>query len=136
MTDGGRGSVPEDGGDGDERRYPASRLRPRTPGRSGAPETGRGGDVPPLNASPPDAQSRDEPLTADPLLGGSGVDPLLGGPGADPLAGPMGTGRRGSSLFAPKSFAGGRVQVFGCAPGFLIVSLVLSLLLTLLLNLL
>lgn len=40
------------------------------------------------------------------------------------------------SLFAPKSFAGGRVQVYGCSPKFLLLSLLLSLLLTILLNVL
>ena len=38
------------------------------------------------------------------------------------------------SLFAPRSFAGGRVQVFGCSPGFLLISLLVSLFLTILLN--
>ena len=40
----------------------------------------------------------------------------------------------GGSLFAPRSFAGGRVQVFGCSPGFLLISLLASLFLTILLN--
>lgn len=39
------------------------------------------------------------------------------------------------SPFAPRSFAGGRVQVFGCSPGFLLLSLVVSVVLTILLNL-
>ena len=38
------------------------------------------------------------------------------------------------SMFAPRSFAGGRVQVFGCSPGFLLISLIASILLTILLN--
>jgi len=41
-------------------------------------------------------------------------------------------------LFGPRSFGGGRVQVYGCSPGCLLVSLlvsiVLSVALTLLLN--
>lgn len=45
----------------------------------------------------------------------------------------MGAQPRGS-MFAPRSFAGGRVQVFGCSPGFLLISLVASILLTILLN--
>ncbi len=40
------------------------------------------------------------------------------------------------SLFASKSFAGGRVQVYGCSPGFLLLSLVVSVVLTILLNVL
>lgn len=44
-----------------------------------------------------------------------------------------GTFSRGS-MFAPRSFAGGKVQVFGCSPGFLIISLIASILLTILLN--
>ncbi len=40
------------------------------------------------------------------------------------------------SLFKPKSYRGGRVQVYGCSPGCLLVSLLLSLFLTLVLNLL
>lgn len=37
-------------------------------------------------------------------------------------------------MFKPRSYRGGRVQVFGCSPGCLVVSLVLSILLTLLIN--
>jgi hypothetical protein len=37
-------------------------------------------------------------------------------------------------MFKPKKFRDGRVQVYGCSPGFLVLSLVLSLLLTLVLN--
>jgi hypothetical protein len=44
----------------------------------------------------------------------------------------------GGGFFGPRSFAGGRVQVWGCSPGCILVSLVasvvLSVLLTLLLN--
>jgi len=44
----------------------------------------------------------------------------------------------GGWLFGPRSFRGGRVQVYGCSPGCIIlsclVSLVVSILLTLLLN--
>ncbi len=44
----------------------------------------------------------------------------------------------GGWLFGPRSFRGGRVQVYGCSPGCIIlscvVSLILSVLLTLLLN--
>jgi hypothetical protein len=38
------------------------------------------------------------------------------------------------SLFRPRSVAGGRVQVFGCSPGCLIVYVVTSIILTVLLN--
>ena len=40
------------------------------------------------------------------------------------------------TLFGPRSFGDGRVQVFGCAPGCLIASLFTSIVLTVLLNLL
>lgn len=39
-------------------------------------------------------------------------------------------------LFGGRSHRGGQVQIFGCAPGCLIVSLLLSVFLTILVNLL
>ena len=36
--------------------------------------------------------------------------------------------------FGPRTFAGGRVRVYGCSPGCLLTSLLVSLFLTLLLN--
>jgi hypothetical protein len=39
-------------------------------------------------------------------------------------------------LFEGRSYGGGRVRVYGCSPGCLLVSLVLSVFLTLLINLL
>jgi len=42
--------------------------------------------------------------------------------------------RRRGGLFGPTELRGGRVQVYGCSPGCLVVSLVLSPVLTLLLN--
>ena len=39
-----------------------------------------------------------------------------------------------AGMFKPKEFRDGRVRVYGCSPGCLVVSLVLSLLLTLVLN--
>jgi hypothetical protein len=38
-------------------------------------------------------------------------------------------------MFGPRSYKGGRVQVWGCSPGCLILSIVVSVLLTILLNL-
>ena len=38
-------------------------------------------------------------------------------------------------MFRPRSFRGGRVQVYGCSPGCLIASLLLSLFLTVVVNL-
>jgi hypothetical protein len=38
-------------------------------------------------------------------------------------------------LFGPRSYKGGRIQVWGCSPGCLILSIVVSVLLTILLNL-
>ena len=40
------------------------------------------------------------------------------------------------SLFGGRSYRGGRVQVYGCSPGCLVLSLGVSLFLTLLINLL
>ena len=37
-------------------------------------------------------------------------------------------------VFEPKGFKGGRVKVYGCSPGCLLVSIVLSVFLTLALN--
>ena len=37
-------------------------------------------------------------------------------------------------MFEPKEFKGGRVKVYGCSPGCLLVSLALSLFLTLAVN--
>jgi hypothetical protein len=47
---------------------------------------------------------------------------------------PFGGGPDG--LFGPRSFGGGRVQVWGCSPGCLIVSLVVSVVLSVVLTLL
>ena len=47
---------------------------------------------------------------------------------------PGGDAGTGGSVFAPRSFAGGRVQVWGCSPGCLVASLLASIVLTLLLN--
>jgi hypothetical protein len=37
-------------------------------------------------------------------------------------------------LFSPRKYKDGRVQVYGCSPGCLVVSIALSLFLTLVLN--
>jgi hypothetical protein len=37
-------------------------------------------------------------------------------------------------MFSPRQYRGGRVKVYGCSPGCLLVSLALSLFLTLALN--
>jgi hypothetical protein len=39
-------------------------------------------------------------------------------------------------LFSGRDYAGGRVRVYGCAPGCLVASLVVSVILTILVNLL
>ncbi len=44
--------------------------------------------------------------------------------------------RRGGGFFGPTSFRGGRVQIYGCAPGCLLASLLVSIVLTILINLL
>lgn len=38
-------------------------------------------------------------------------------------------------MFSPKEYRGGRVKVYGCAPGCLIASLIISIVLTILVNL-
>jgi hypothetical protein len=38
-------------------------------------------------------------------------------------------------VFSPKEYRGGRVKVYGCAPGCLIASLIISIVLTVLVNL-
>ena len=40
----------------------------------------------------------------------------------------------GGGAFGPRAFGGGRVRVYGCSPGCLLISVVISLILTLLLN--
>lgn len=78
-----------------------------------------------------------EPLRPEPLVPEvlePGEEQYEPGPGGGM---PFGGGPGG--MFEPRSFGGGRVQVFGCSPGCLILSLVvsvvLSVVLTLLLNL-
>jgi hypothetical protein len=39
-------------------------------------------------------------------------------------------------MFRPRTFRGGRVRVYGCSPGCLLVSLAVSLFLTIVINLL
>ena len=53
----------------------------------------------------------------------------------EPQRPPSGFGRAGlGPMFGPRSFGNGRIQVWGCSPGCLVVSLIASLVLTLLLN--
>ncbi len=47
---------------------------------------------------------------------------------------PPSGGRVPNSLFAPRSFSNGRIQVWGFAPGCLLASLIASVVLTILLN--
>ena len=63
------------------------------------------------------------------VIGPESDEDSAGQPGGSPFGGGFGGG-----LFAPRSFGGGRVQVFGCSPGCLIISLIASVILTLLLN--
>jgi hypothetical protein len=102
-----------------KRRYNASKLVPRV-------EFGRPAAPPPESAQP------DSPAPNMVESGGSDpfADEQYGGWGrqagipADQR--PFGGGRE---------FAGGRVRVYGCSPGCLMISLVASIILTLLLNL-
>ena len=43
-------------------------------------------------------------------------------------------GHPGVGLFSPREYKGGRVKVYGCSPGCLLVSIALSLFLTLVVN--
>jgi hypothetical protein len=95
---------------GPTRRYAATRVRPRV-------EFGRREQ----SAQPPSSERTDIPEVIDRDTGGG----EQGGYGV-----PSGSG----DMFGGREFAGGRVRVYGCSPGCLIISLVVSLLLTLLLN--
>jgi hypothetical protein len=101
-----------------KRRYNASKLVPRV-------EFGRPAETP----QPAAQQAPQEPDLVAP--GGSDPFPADQWGGDGRLAGipsnqrPLGGGRE---------FAGGRVRVYGCSPGCLMISLAVSLILTLLLN--
>ena len=62
------------------------------------------------------------PLTPDVLEPGPRDEPQMGAP----------FGER--DPFGPRTFAGGRVRLYGCSPGCLLASVLVSLILTLLLN--
>ena len=107
-------------------RYPASRLRPRI--ESVAPE-----EVAP---APPLRDTTGRGTAFDPVLGVDvasdlGPEPARRSYGFGP--GPVGQGPL-NSMFGPRTFGGGKVQVWGCSPGCLVVSLLVSLFLTLFLN--
>ena len=89
-----------------ERRFAASRLRPR------------------VEISRTPQPRRDRADQADPGREPTGERPILAEPVEDqqPLFG------------QPREFAGGRVRVYGCSPGCLIASLVVSLILSCLLT--
>ena len=89
------------------RRYGATRVFPRI-------EVGR----------PREAQ--EESLTPE-NAGSAPGDPSMGWEMA-------GQGGGGGGLFAPRTFGGDRVRLYGCSPGCLLVSVLVSLILTLLLN--
>ena len=79
-------------------------------------------------------QPRQPPLTGDVIDSGSRME-IPEWERSAPFGDREGIG---GWLFGPRSFRGGRVQVYGCSPGCIIlscvVSLVVSVLLTLLLN--
>ena len=80
------------------------------------------------------SETRDQPLLSEIVEPGAG-DQYSGWHAGGPFREPEGVG---GWLFGSRSFGDGRVQVYGCSPGCivlsLIVSLVLSILLTLILN--
>ena len=77
-------------------------------------------------------EPRDEPLTGEIFEPGPG-NQYSGWNAGGPFREPEGIG---GWLFGPRSFAGGRVQVFGCSPGCIVLSLIVSLILSVLLTLL
>lgn len=89
------------------RRFGGTRVRPRVQ------------PTPPV--APRETSSGEPPLADEPF-----PDPPI--PERGSMAGPLG------SLFGPRTYAGGRVRVFGCSPGCLVLSLIISILLTLFLN--
>jgi hypothetical protein len=95
-----------------KRRYGATRVFPRV-------EFGR--------QQEPQDEARQEPLTPE-VIDRRTADEGQGWGAGAPLGG------EGGGPFAPHTFGGGRVRVYGCSPGCLIVSVIVSLILTLLLN--
>ncbi len=97
--------------------------------RNDSPAGGPDPESRPPEAEPSPPPPHREPLIPDVLEPGEEDDRSWPGGGI-----PFGGGPGG--MFEPRSFAGGRVQVFGCSPGCLIVSLVVSVLLSVVLTLL
>ena len=100
------------------RKFGAARVRPRV--EFGAPKPSE------YQAQPT------QPLTPDVL--DDRPDGGYSRPSGDSPFGGGSTFGGGNDPFAPRSFAGGRVRVYGCSPGCLGASVVISLILTLLLN--
>lgn len=128
MTDEGKGAPRENGRAGrkpgaaqnDDRLGNPTRLVPRQP----------------RSAVPIEPEPVAEPVDLDPdLVPGATPGPFLAGDGPPPRT-PFPGGATLGPMFAPRSFGGGRFQVFGCSPGCLVMSIVASLLLTFLLNVL
>jgi len=91
-----------------------------------ASETGRLGN--PTRLVPRRPPAEDDPVTVIPR-------PAVFEDELDPQPPPSAFGRAGlGSMFGPRTFRNGRIQVWGCSPGCLIASLIASLVLTLLLN--
>ena len=116
MTDGGAGAPGNGGEPAQPGSEPAERRRLGNPTR-----------LVPRRPSPEPAEVVPAPELVEP------GDPFATG-GSFP-EGPRTQGFGGfGPMFGPRSFGGGRVQVWGCSPGCLIVSIVGSLLLTFILN--
>ena len=98
----------------------------QVPDQPDANEPGRLGN--PTRLVPRQAPPDDDPLPVTPR-------PAVFEDELEAEAPPSAFGRPGlGSMFGPRSFGNGRVQVWGCSPGCLVASLVGSVLLTLLLN--
>jgi hypothetical protein len=82
----------------------------------------------PTRLVPRQARPEDDPLPVTPR-------PAVFEDELEPQPLPSTFGRSGlGPMFGPRSFGNGRIQVWGCSPGCLVVSLIASLVLTLLLN--
>jgi hypothetical protein len=82
----------------------------------------------PTRLVPRQPPPEDEPLPVTPR-------PAVFEEEQQPQPPPSAFGRAGfGPMFGPRTFGNGRIQVWGCSPGCLVVSLIASVLLTLLLN--
>src|SRR5215208_5998553 len=105
-------------GTGEDGNYPRIQPEASEPGRLGNP----------TRLVPRQEPPEDDPLPVTPW-------PAVFEDELEPHYPPSAFSRPGpGSMFGPRTFGNGRVQVWGCSPGCLITSLIASVVLTLLLN--